>query len=218
MIHVTTCYPFIYVYLRDICLYVIFYRYLQEKIKKRGVPYEVNSKVLTSEYLQDIENLYKLDYLKNIVLHSHVLVYDWTKEGDITSMVEDIEQLNFDYDKSEKKMSDWRFESVEELRSKRRYYEDRYLLHLDYIRNEYSVPELFYTATEDEELQNIKEEVYICIHDNCLFAMEFREFFNRSVITQSCTIINKITNRTIKKATTGNDKDLISLGNRHINY
>jgi len=125
---------------------------VKEKIKKRGIPYEVNSKVFTSEYLQDIENLYKLDYLKNITSHSHVLVYDWTKEGDILSIVEDIEMLNFDYeDKNAKKMSDWRFESVQDLRTKRQYYADRYFLHMDYTRNEYSVPELHYTAEEDEE-------------------------------------------------------------------
>jgi len=140
---------------------------LQEKIKKRGIPYEVNSKVLTSEYLQDIENIYKLDYLKNIITHSHVLIYDWTNEGDITSMVEDIEQLNFDYEKSEKKMSDWRFENVQALRTKRQHYENRYFLHLDYYRNELSVPELHYTAEEDEERYHTLKTVctsnnYIC--------------------------------------------------------
>ena len=125
---------------------------MQEKIKKRGIPYEINSKVLTSEYLQDIENIYKLDYLKNIISHSHVLVYDWTNEGDISSIVEDIEMLNFDYeDKTAKKMSDWRFENVQELRTKRKHYENRYFLHTDYWRNEYSLPELHYTAEEMKE-------------------------------------------------------------------
>lgn len=132
---------------------------VKAKIKKRGVPYEVNSKVFTSEYLQDIENIYKLDYLKNIMLHSHVLVYDWIKEGSISSIVEDIESLNFDYEKNEKKMSDWRFESVQELRTKRKHYENRYFLHLDYLRNEFTVPELYYTAEEDEERHNVMKMV-----------------------------------------------------------
>lgn len=122
----------------------------------------MNSKVLTSEYLQDIENMYKLDYLKNITSHSHVLVYDWTKEGNITSIVEDIESLNFDYEKLEKKMSDWRFESVQELRTKRKLYENRYYLHMDYFRNEYNVPELHYTAEEDEERERVMKMV--CMH------------------------------------------------------
>ncbi|CAL1682917.1 unnamed protein product [Lasius platythorax] len=130
---------------------------VKEKIKKRGIPYEVNSKVLTSEYLQDIEKIYKQDYLKNIITHSHVLVYDWTNEGDVSTIIEDIELLNFDYDKKAEKMADWRFESVQELRTKRQLYLNRYFLHCDYMRNEYSVPELHYTAEQDEERYNIRQ-------------------------------------------------------------
>lgn len=126
----------------------------------------MNSPVFTSEYLQDIENTYKLDYLKNIITHSHVLIYDWKNEGDVTSIVEDIEQLNFDYEKSEKKMSDWRFESVQALRTKRKHYENRYFLHLDYYRNEFSVPELHYTAEEDEERYYAMKTVCTCTSNN----------------------------------------------------
>lgn len=126
---------------------------MQKRIKERGVPYEVNSKVLTTKYLEDIENTYKLDYLKQISIHSHVLIYDWTQEGDIDTIVQDIELLNFDdYDKKDKKMHDWRFVNVQELRTKRQYYHNRYFLHLDYYRDEYSVPELTYSPEEVEEL------------------------------------------------------------------
>jgi len=105
-----------------------------------------------------------LDYLKNIVSHSHVLVYDWTSEGDVSSIVEDIEMLNFDYeDKKAKKMSDWRFENVQELRTKRKHYENRYFLHLDYWRNEFTVPELHYTAEEDEEISETMKMVSVHI-------------------------------------------------------
>lgn len=155
----------------DLCVFKeyfvsFFCQYLQEKIKKRGIPYEVNSKVLTSEYLQDIENIYKLDYLKNITTHSHVLVYDWINEGDVNTIVEDIEMLNFDYERGAKKMSDWRFESVDELRNKRKYYENRHYLHMDYYRNEYSVPELHYTAQEDEERYYIMQQVRTSVSYN----------------------------------------------------
>jgi len=80
-------------------------------------------------------------------------------------MVEDIEMLNFDYeDKKAKKMSDWRFENVQELRAKRKLYENRYFLHLDYWRNEFTVPELHYTAEEDEEIFEAMKMVRICTH------------------------------------------------------
>lgn len=126
---------------------------VKKRIKERGVPYEVNSKVLTTKYLEDIENTYKLDYLKQISIHSHVLIYDWTQEGDIDTIVQDIELLNFDdYDKKDKKMHDWRFVNVQELRTKRQYYHNRYFLHLDYYRDEYTVPELTYSPEQVEEL------------------------------------------------------------------
>ncbi|XP_020290204.1 NADH dehydrogenase [ubiquinone] 1 alpha subcomplex subunit 10, mitochondrial isoform X2 [Pseudomyrmex gracilis] len=128
---------------------------VKERIKKRGIPYEVNSKVLTTDYLQDIENTYKQDYLKNAATHSHVLIYDWTKKGDISTMVEDIEMLNFDYDKKEKKMRDWTFENVQELRRKRWLCINRDFLHVDYMRYDLSCPEMHYTPEEDKEIEDI---------------------------------------------------------------
>lgn len=121
----------------------------------------MNSKVLTTDYLQDIENIYKLEYLKNITTHSHVLIYDWTKEGDITTIVEDIEMLNFDYDKNEKKMADWTFENPSALREKRLLCINRHDLHIDYMRYNMSCPEMHYTAEEDKEIQDIMQIVRI---------------------------------------------------------
>lgn len=132
---------------------------MQEKIKKRGIPYEVNSKVFTSDYLKDIEKIYKLDFLKNIERHSHVLIYDWTNEGDVSSIIEDIEMLNFDYEKKSKKMADWRFENAQELRTKRLYLENRHWLHVDYLRHDYDVPELHYTPRECEEIEEAMKTV-----------------------------------------------------------
>lgn len=142
---------------------------MQEKIKKRGIPYEVNSKVLTTEYLTDIENLYKLDYLRNISEHSHVLIYDWTNEGDVPTVFEDIELLDFDkFTKNDTKMSDWTFQNVQEIRTKREYYQNRAILHIDYTRDEYKVPELSWTPEQCEEKFNAMQlvrtyNIYLCI-------------------------------------------------------
>ncbi|KAG7212491.1 hypothetical protein KM043_012803 [Ampulex compressa] len=93
---------------------------VKEKIRKRGIPYEVNSKVLTSDYLSSIENSYKQKYLKTISQHAHVLIYDWTNGGDVTAVVEDIEQLDFEYCKKKgDKMSDWVFPTVDDIRQLR---------------------------------------------------------------------------------------------------
>lgn len=135
---------------------------MQEKIKKRGIPYEVNSKVLTTEFLTDVEEIYKRDYLKDIVKHSHVLLYDWTEEGDIMSVINDIEELNFDIYKEKGKMSDWIFETVQELRIKRTYYQERYYLHKDYTSIDFDVPEMVFTPEESDEHDNLMKTV--CVH------------------------------------------------------
>lgn len=180
------------------CIFEIFdlnfyyVQHFQEKIKKRCIPYEINSNVLTSEYLLDIENIYKHDYLKDVITHSHVLVYDWTNEGDICTIVEDMEMLNFDYDKKDKKMSDWRFETVQELRTKRELYANRYFLHADYMRNETTVPELHYTAEQDEE--RYKMMLTVCIYNTGdLFTIKVHQLYiYYKLIFNHITVINYI--------------------------
>lgn len=105
--------------------------------------------------------------MRNITNHSHVLVYDWTNEGDVTNLIEDIETLNFDYEKDSKKMADWRFDNAQELRTKRQFFENRHYLHMDYIRHDYDVPELHFSPEQNEERNKLLETV--CIYEiNCL--------------------------------------------------
>lgn len=143
---------------------------MQEKIKKRGIPHEVNSKVLTKEYLTDIEDGYKQIYLKDIMEHSHVLIYDWTEEGDIMTVIDDIEELNFDIYKEHGKMSDWIFETTQELRIKRTYLQDRHYLHLDYCSLDFKVPEMTFSPEEAIEQDNLYNTVCICFV-NCNFSI-----------------------------------------------
>ncbi|XP_071451167.1 NADH dehydrogenase [ubiquinone] 1 alpha subcomplex subunit 10, mitochondrial [Hetaerina americana] len=82
---------------------------VKDNIKKRNYPHEVQSKALTDEYLKQIENGYKRNYLKDISEHAELMVYDWSQGGDVEVVVEDIERINFDrFDKYDKKMKDWR--------------------------------------------------------------------------------------------------------------
>jgi NADH dehydrogenase (ubiquinone) 1 alpha subcomplex subunit 10 len=101
--------------------------------------------------------------LKDIETHAHVLIYDWTNEGDISTIVEDIEMLNFDYGKNDKKMADWRFSTVQEVRLKRLMCEDRRILHNDYHRFNLSIPEMHYTAEDDKEIKTLMATV--CTYD-----------------------------------------------------
>lgn len=69
---------------------------LLKRIKERNVPYEVNSKVLTKEYLDEIDRQYKLGYLRSIRDHSELLMFDWSNFGNPEVVVEDIERINFE--------------------------------------------------------------------------------------------------------------------------
>lgn len=81
----------------------------KENIKKRGIDYEVQSKVFTDQYLTDMEHIYKQMYLKDITQHAELLVYDWTHGGETEVVVEDIERIDFDrFDHYDPKMKDWR--------------------------------------------------------------------------------------------------------------
>ncbi|CAN7996135.1 unnamed protein product [Ixodes pacificus] len=69
---------------------------LLQRIKERNIPYEVKSKVLTKEYLDEIDRLYKQSYLRSIRDHSELLLYDWTTIGESELVVDDIERINFE--------------------------------------------------------------------------------------------------------------------------
>lgn len=85
---------------------------VMDNIKKRGASHEVQSKVFTDEYLNDMEAIYKQQYLKEITQHAELLVYDWTNGGETEVVVEDIERVDFDcFDHYDPKMKDWRFDT-----------------------------------------------------------------------------------------------------------
>lgn len=84
---------------------------VQKKIEARGNEWDKNSPVWTNKnYLSDIYNEMKRNYLKKMQRYCRVLVYDWSEPGDTEIVVEDIENLNMDnIDAYEDQQSDWRF-------------------------------------------------------------------------------------------------------------
>lgn len=80
-----------------------------ENIKKRKISYEENSTVLTSDYLSVMEKYYKQNYLKEMSRDSELLVYDWSNEGEVEIITEDIERIKFERrDEQDPKFMDWR--------------------------------------------------------------------------------------------------------------
>lgn len=132
---------------------------VQENIKKRCIPYEVNSKVLTKEYLSDIENLYKTSYLPYIENHAYLLIYDWSHGGDIEDIVEDIECINIEYDsRIPEKLADWIFSNNETVNAYRSLYsrEERDDIPMDSLMLEYAnIPEFFLTGPNIEKVNEV---------------------------------------------------------------
>lgn len=84
---------------------------VQKNIAARGNEWDKNSPVWTNKnYLNDIYNEMKRNYLKKMQRYCRVLVYDWSEPGDAEVVVEDIENLNMDdIDYYDDQQSDWRF-------------------------------------------------------------------------------------------------------------
>ncbi|XP_067005754.1 NADH dehydrogenase [ubiquinone] 1 alpha subcomplex subunit 10, mitochondrial [Anabrus simplex] len=123
---------------------------VQERIKKRNVSYEVNSKVFTPQYLTTMEEVYKQHYLKDISSHAELLVYDWSEKGDVEVVVEDIERIDFDrFDKNDNKMKDWRMAGEWDWKEARMLYASEKNILMNYFNvPRFDVPELTVSPNE----------------------------------------------------------------------
>lgn len=129
----------------------------RENIKKRNIDYEVNSKALTDQFLQEIEYGYKQSYLKEISEHAELLVYDWSEGGETEVVVEDIERIDFDsYGHYDPKMQDWRIMTEWEWCEKRMEYTwNKDMIDAQFNVPRFDVPELVMTAEDSEILEEV---------------------------------------------------------------
>ncbi|XP_014216562.1 NADH dehydrogenase [ubiquinone] 1 alpha subcomplex subunit 10, mitochondrial [Copidosoma floridanum] len=131
-----------------------------ENINKNGQPFEKNAKAFSEQYLTEIDNAYKREYLPFLDDYSLLLCYDWTEEGDFELVMEDIEDLDFErYSNHETKLADWRLE-----RGVWRYYcrifssNDHIILrNMDIMR--FDVPELGITGEDTKAWTEAWREV-----------------------------------------------------------
>lgn len=80
-----------------------------ENIKKRNIPWEVNSPLFKNlDYLKFLDEEYKI-WLHEMAYHSEIIKYDWSEGGDMDLVIEDLEKLDFDqYEKRGPKLAEWR--------------------------------------------------------------------------------------------------------------
>ncbi|KAB0800128.1 hypothetical protein PPYR_08008 [Photinus pyralis] len=95
-------------------------------VQKRNYTCEKDSEVINPKYLKSMEDLYKLEYLKKLSTHSELLIYDWSEQGDIEVVVEDIERIDFSrIDEQDAKVKDWVYHLEEEYGCLRNKYADK---------------------------------------------------------------------------------------------
>ncbi|KAJ8929509.1 hypothetical protein NQ314_017802 [Rhamnusium bicolor] len=109
-----------------------------ENIKKRAISYEKNSSVLTPQK------------------HAELLVYDWTDEGDVEIVVEDIERIDFNrHDLQDSQLKDWDHSMEEEWAVLRHKYADKKNSIMNYCNlPAFEVPELVAPGEEYEKGYN----------------------------------------------------------------
>merc|ERR1712020_39425 len=96
----------------------------ESRVQYKGNEWDKNSPVWTNkQYLSDIYNELKRNFLKEQQRHSRVLVYDWSEPGDMEIVVEDIEALNFDFlEETDEQQKDWRLGTEERFAMMRQKY------------------------------------------------------------------------------------------------
>jgi len=93
--------------------------------------------------------------------HAEVLIYDWSNFGDVETVVEDIERIDFDrFTKYESKLCDWTRENEWEWHTLRRFYtnEKRKILDFASIYRP-KVKEVFHPGNEVEEYEELMEKI-----------------------------------------------------------
>ncbi|XP_046396193.1 NADH dehydrogenase [ubiquinone] 1 alpha subcomplex subunit 10, mitochondrial [Ischnura elegans] len=133
---------------------------VKENIKKRNHSHEVQSKALSDEYLRKMESVYKTNFLKEISEHAELLVYDWSRGGDVEVVVEDIERIDFErFDKYDKKMKDWRIVKEWDWADRRALYTNNKSFLMTYFNVPvFDVPELLVEAEDLKALEDLKNK------------------------------------------------------------
>lgn len=158
---------------------------MQDRIQRNGTPEEKQSKAFTTKYLSDLDKHYKSRYLPTISKHANLLVYDWTEEGDMNTIVDEIEHLKFEgYDRDTEKMDDWKFSTLDEQRGARDLFcnEGEQLMYSTLVIR-YDIPEMLisgqdsakHTKVLEDTQENVSIFFYFYIYLQIIFTAILRQ-------------------------------------------
>uniref|UniRef100_A0A1E1X7V4 NADH dehydrogenase [ubiquinone] 1 alpha subcomplex subunit 10, mitochondrial n=1 Tax=Amblyomma aureolatum TaxID=187763 RepID=A0A1E1X7V4_9ACAR len=134
---------------------------LLQRIRERNRPEEVNSKVLTKAYLDEIESLYKHNYLRSVRKETELLMYDWSHFGDTEMVLDDIERIDFEgylADPYGPMMADWR--KIDDVWNDYRYEltAEKDLVLNRLLMDLFDAPELFRSGEDEEVMLDVIEK------------------------------------------------------------
>lgn len=130
-------------------------------IKRRAIREEVNSKVLNTNYLADLDRVMKERVLSSLTTHSEIMIYDWSKEGNLDDIVHDIEHVDLEENPDGEKFQDWIFTDSEAMLVRLCLFHDKHKIFQEMQRctTEKLSPELFISADDCEKQDQLMEEV-----------------------------------------------------------
>uniref|UniRef100_A0A023GN92 NADH dehydrogenase [ubiquinone] 1 alpha subcomplex subunit 10, mitochondrial n=1 Tax=Amblyomma triste TaxID=251400 RepID=A0A023GN92_AMBTT len=134
---------------------------LLQRIRERNRPEEVNTKVLTKAYLDEIESMYKQNYLRSVRTETELLMYDWSHFGDVEMVLDDIERIDFEgylNDPYGPMMADWR--KIDDVWNDYRY---ELTARKDYVMTRlymdmWDAPELFRSGEDEEQMLEVLQK------------------------------------------------------------
>lgn len=133
---------------------------IRENIKKRGNPYEVNSPVLTDDFLTKIDAAYKNKLFPSLREHTEIISYDITNLPEWEIIVEELEDLNLvEVEDEPIKFKEWRQRREDDFNNYRMVVSMKDTLHpLFLIQPPLDAPELMISGEDLIELETILDD------------------------------------------------------------
>jgi len=133
---------------------------VKENIKKRAIPYEVDSPVLSDDFLTKIDAAYKNKLFPSLREYTEIISYDVTNLPDWEIIVEELEELNLvEVEDQPDKFKEWRQRREDDFNNYRMVVSMKDTLHpLFLIKPPLDAPELMIHGEDLIELESVLQD------------------------------------------------------------
>jgi len=132
-----------------------------ERIKKRGIASECNSKILNEDYLTSMENHYKSSFLPEMGKYGELIVMEYPDYEDDDTILEEITRVDFSYEIDDPlKFKGWRKSTdAQVMRYRQECADDYYKEKILDPKGRWRVPELWKDGQLELEVENVAKAV-----------------------------------------------------------